>query len=188
MKDMEQVEVRSRADLRAWLAENHAKASSVWLVTYKKHTDHYLSYDDLISELLCWGWIDSQSRRVDDDRTSVLIAPRNPKSAWSAVNKRKVAEERAAGRMTNAGEALIATAQTNGMWAFLDDVEALIVPDDLARAIAAHRDGWEAYPRSVKRGTLEWLKTAKTQPTRDKRIADIAGSLAAGQRPSIYRK
>lgn len=180
--------MRSRTDLRDWLGANHATAPSVWLVTYKKHTPHYLGYDELISELLCWGWIDSQTRKVDEDRTSVLIAPRNPESAWSAINKRKVEEERTAGRMTQAGEALVAAAQANGMWSFLDDVEALIVPDDLAAAMSDHREGWEAYPRSVKRGALEWLKTAKTRPTRDKRIADIAGSLAEGLRPSPFRR
>lgn len=182
------VEVRSRKDLRRWLDANHATAPSIWLVTYKKHTDHYPSYDDIIAELLCWGWIDSQTRKIDTDRSAVLIARRNPKSAWSAVNKRKVDEERAAGRMMPAGEALIAVAQDTGMWTFLDDVEALIVPDDLADAILALRSDWDAYPRSVKRGALEWLKTAKTKPTRDKRIADIATSLANGLRPSPFRR
>ncbi len=181
------VEVKNRADLRAWLEANHARAPSVWLVTFKKHTPHYLSYDDLISELLCWGWIDSQTRKVDDDRTSVLIAPRNPKSAWSAVNKVKVAEARADGSMTPAGEALITVAQSNGMWTFLDDVERLEVPEDLCEALG-DLDGWEAYPRSIKRGTLEWIKTAKTAPTRAKRIEDVRLSLRDGLRPSPFRR
>ena len=186
--DLIDVVVKSRAELRAWLEENHATASSVWLITYKKHTDHYLSYDELISELLCWGWIDSRTRKVDEDRTSLLIAPRNPKSAWSAVNKAKVEEARRQGVMTAAGDALIEAAQRNGMWTFLDDVERLEVPQDLAAALGGDLSGWEVYPRSVKRGTLEWIKTAKTAPTRAKRIAEVVDSLAAGLRPKPFRR
>ena len=183
-----QVEVRSRAELRRWLSDNHTTETSVWLVTFKKHTDHYLNYGDLIEELLCWGWIDSQSRGLDADRTSVRISPRNPNSAWSAANKSKVEQARAIGAMTPAGEALIAKARTNGMWEFLDDVERLEVPDDLAEALGDLRQGWEAYPRSVKRGSLEWIKTAKTHSTRSKRIADIADNLERGLRPSLFRR
>ena len=182
------IEVRSRADLRDWLSDNHAFGTSVWLVTYKKGSQHYLDYAQLIEELLCWGWIDSQSRAVDEDRTSVLIAPRNPKSAWSAVNKANVERARVSGAMTEAGEALVAEAKANGMWSFLDDVERLEVPDDLAMAIGAMRSVWEDYPRSVKRGTLEWIKTAKTAPTRERRIADVAQSLNDGLRPSPFRR
>ncbi len=182
------VEVKSRTDLRSWLSENHAAGVSIWLITWKKPSPHYLSYDDLISELLCWGWIDSQTRRVDDARTSVLIAPRNPKSAWSAINKRKVEELRASGEMTEAGEALITTAIENGMWSFLDDVERLEVPDDLAQALGPLRQVWEDYPRSIKRGALEWIKTAKTDPTRSKRIADVVASAKEGLRPSPFRR
>lgn len=182
------VEVRSRADLRAWLAANHAAGVSVWLVTYKKHTPWYLAYGDLIEELLCWGWIDSQTRGVDADRTSLLIAPRNPKSAWSAINKAKVESARASGAMTEAGERLVRIAKENGMWAFLDDVERLEVPADLAAALGGLIAGWDLYPRSVKRGTLEWIKTAKGAQTRAARVASVAASLEAGLRPPPFRR
>lgn len=185
---MTEVEVKSRAELRAWLAANHATSDGVWLVVYKKHTPHYLPWGDAVSELLCWGWVDSVTRKVDADRSSYRIAPRNPKSAWSAVNKAKVEEARAAGLMTPAGEALIEAAQQNGMWFFLDDVERLEVPKDLAAALGPLADIWQAYPRSVQRGTLEWIKTAKTPPTRAKRIADVVASARAGQRPSPFRR
>ena len=180
------IEVRSRADLRHWLSKNHTQAASVWLVTYKKHTDPYLDYGQMIEELLCWGWIDSQSRGVDADRTSVLIAPRNPKSAWSAPNKAKVEDARKSGAMTPAGEALIEIAKSNGMWEFLDDVERLERPSDLSIALGKHLDAWDAWPRSVKRGTLEWIKTAKTAPTRAKRIAETATAAREGRRPKPF--
>ncbi|MGI1662447.1 YdeI/OmpD-associated family protein [Palleronia sp. KMU-117] len=182
------IEVRSRAELRDWLAGNHGLGDSVWLVTFKKHMPDYLPYGDLIEELLCWGWIDSQTRGVDADRTSVLIAPRNPKSAWSAVNKAKVEAARASGAMTEAGERLVRIAQENGMWTFLDDVDRLEVPDDLAAALGDLRAAWDAYPRSVRRGTLEWIKTAKADQTRATRIAGVVTSLHAGLRPPPFRR
>ena len=188
MNDRPEVEVKSRADLRDWLETNHASSPSVWLVTYKKHTDHYVPFETLIEELLCWGWVDSRTRGVDTDRSSVLIAPRNPKSAWSAVNKGLVEKARASGAMTPAGEALIEIAKASGMWTFLDDVERLERPKDLEAALGERIEAWEAWPRSVKRGTLEWIKTAKTEPTRAKRIADVVTSIDAGLRPSPFRR
>ncbi len=182
------VEFKSRAAVRAWLAENHATCGTVWAVTYKKHTDHYLAYGDLISELLCWGWVDSVSGKVDENRSKLRISPRNPKSAWSAVNKAKVEQARAQGQMTPAGEAMIDIAKANGMWGFLDDVERLDLADDMIAALGPLRSQWDDYPRSVKRGTLEWIKTAKRPATRAARIDDVVQSLAAGLRPSPYRR
>ncbi len=188
MSASDAVEVRSVADLRDWLAANHATAGTVWLVSWKKHTPHYVSTGELIDELLCWGWVDSVTGSVDADRAKIRISPRNPKSAWSAVNKDKVARMRAEGRMQPAGEALIAAAEANGMWSFLDDVERLEVPGDLAAALGDLRPVWDGWPRSVKRGTLEWIKTAKTPPTRAKRISDVRDSAAQGLRPSPFRR
>lgn len=178
----------SRAELRAWLAENHGTAASQWLATYKRHHPDYLAYEPIVEELLCWGWIDSQTRALDHDRSMILIAPRNPKSGWSAINKAHVDRARASGAMTAAGEAKIATAKANGMWDFLNDVDALIAPDDLIAALGSLRPAYEAYPKSVKRGTLEWIKTAKTAPTRAARIAEVVQSAAQGLRPKPFRR
>lgn len=188
MSNPDQVEVRALPELRDWLARNHAEAPTVWLVTWKKHTPDYLAYDDVVDELLCWGWVDSVTGKVDADRSKLRISPRNPKSAWSRVNKEKVARLRKAGRMQSAGEAVIAKAIQNGMWTFLDDVERLERPDDLSAALGNLLPVWDGWPRSVKRGTLEWIKTAKTPPTRAKRIADVVDSARAGLRPSPFRR
>jgi uncharacterized protein YdeI (YjbR/CyaY-like superfamily) len=184
------VTIRSRAELRAWLVEHHASSKAVWLATYKKHHADYLAYEPQVEELLCWGWIDSVTRALDGDRSMILIAPRNPKSAWSAINKAHVERARASGAMTPAGEAKIAIAQASGQWDFLNDVDALIAPDDLLAALDAtgQRSFWDAIPRSVRRGTLEWIKTAKTPATRKKRIADVTESAAKGLRPSPFRR
>lgn len=187
MAEFEEVEVKSRLELRAWLAANHTQSESVWLVFWKKHTPHYTPIGELISELLCWGWVDAVTRGVDEDRSSVRAAPRRAKSAWSAVNKAKVVEARVAGLMTEAGEAAIAVAKENGMWMFLDDVERLEVPDDLAAALGTSREIWDTYPRSVKRGMLEFIKTAKRADTRAKRIAELAEDASLGLRPRNFR-
>ncbi len=184
------VTVRGRAELRDWLASHHAEPGPVWLACYRKHDPDYLSAEDSTEELLCWGWINSIPRELDADRSMILIAPRKPKSAWSAVNKTLVARARASGAMTPAGEAKIAIAQANGQWDFLNDVDALIAPEDLLVALDAtgQRVFWDALPRSVKRGTLEWIKTAKMPETRTKRIKDVTDSALQGLRPSPFRR
>jgi uncharacterized protein YdeI (YjbR/CyaY-like superfamily) len=188
-KDAPRIEFRTRPALRDWLARHHADSGSVWCVTFKKHHPDCLPFGEVVEELMCWGWVDSSVRGVDDDRMMHLISPRKNSSAWSAVNKAIVERMRAAGQMMPAGEAKIAAATANGMWEFLDDVERLERPADLEAALTGDLlAGWEAYPRSVKRGTLEWIKQAKTPPTRAKRIADVAASLAEGLRPSPFRR
>jgi uncharacterized protein YdeI (YjbR/CyaY-like superfamily) len=182
------VTVESRAALRDWLAANHATSPGVWIATYKKHHPAYLPWGQVVEELLCWGWVDGQVAALDADRMRHRCAARNPRSAWSAVNKEIVARMRAEGLMTPAGEAVIAAAEANGMWSFLDDVERGEVPDDLAAALGRLRPVWDAWPRSVTRGTLEWIKTAKTEETRARRIAEVAQSAAEGLRPSIFRR
>ena len=178
--DAAHVEVRSLDELRYWLATHHGSARSVWLVTYKKTHPDYLPFGDVVGELLCWGWVDSSVRKVDEVRTKHLISPRKETSAWSAVNKETVARMRAAGRMQPAGEAKIAAAKANGMWNFLDDVERLDVPDDLAMALGEARATWDGWSRSVKRAWLERIKWAKTDATRRTRIADCADAASRG--------
>ena len=189
MVDSPRVEVRSRSELRQWLARNHATAGTHWLVTWRKPSESHLPYAQLVEELLCWGWIDSLPRALDADRTMLRIARRNVASAWSAVNKAHVERARSNGSMTAAGEDAVASALANGMWNFLNEVEAGIVPEDLAAAFDERtRIVWDTFPRSVKRGTLEWLANAKGAQTRSARILDIAQSAAAGLRPKPFRR
>ena len=183
--DRAEVEVRSRAEWRAWLRANHATSGSVWCVTFKKCHPDYVAYEDTVREALCFGWIDSVPRKIDADRTSHLMSPRSPKSAWSALNKRYVAELNSAGLIAPPGYEAIERAKANGMWAFLDDVERLEVPDDLAAAFDAvpgSRAAWEAFPRSAKRGNLEWIKRAVKAETRAARIQRTVRAAAEGKR------
>ena len=187
-EDAPVVTVRSRGELRDWLARHHGEAGPYWLACYRRHHPDYLSAVDSTEELLCWGWINSTPREMDADRSMILIAPRKQASAWSAVNKALVEKARLSGAMTAAGEAAIAAAIANGQWNFLDDVERLERPADLDAALGPLVAGWEAFQRSVKRAALEWVKTAKSPATREKRIADISNSLAEGKRPTPFRR
>lgn len=160
------IEVRNIGELHQWLSKNHGTGGSTWLVTFKKAHPNNVSWSDVVEELMCWGWVDSSVRTIDKMRMKHLISPRKESSAWSAANKGIVAAMRKAGRMQPSGETKVAAAKANGMWAFLDDVERLEVPDDLGRALGPARPTWEDWTRSVKRGWLEQIKRAKTPATR----------------------
>jgi uncharacterized protein YdeI (YjbR/CyaY-like superfamily) len=171
-------EVESRKALRDWLAAHHLKSGSAWLVTYKKSegTKH-VSYDDVVEELLCFGWVDSLPRKLDAARSMLLIAPRKPTSNWSKLNKDRVERMIAAGLMMAAGMALVEAAKQNGAWTALDRVEELTVPDDLIAALGQFPSAtayFKAFPKSAKRGILEWILNAKTDATRQKRIEETA--------------
>ncbi len=182
MKDFERVEVISRQEWRDWLAAHYLQKDSIWLVTYKKHTDassvsahskRYLSYDAIVEEALCFGWIDSLPRRLDKDRTMMLLSPRKPKSVWSKLNQTRVEKLVANGQMMPSGLQKVQQAKADGSWAFLDDVEALIVPDDLATALsdnAAAAKYFEGFSPSAKKSILQWIKMAKRKQTRQQRI------------------
>ncbi len=177
---------------RAWLSANHGSTGSVWLVVHKKASGKAaFSIDEAVEEALCWGWIDSLPRKLDDERSMLLFSPRKPKSLWSALNKRRVERLIAAGRMQPPGLARIEAAKANGAWSGLDAVEAMEIPPDLAAGFAAitgSRETFESFPRSAKRGILEWIQQARTPETRQKRIRETAEKAASGERANQWRK
>jgi uncharacterized protein YdeI (YjbR/CyaY-like superfamily) len=183
------IEIRARAELRDFLSSHHQSGVTHWLVTFRVPSPYNVPYGEVVEELLCWGWIDSLPRALDAERTMLMIAPRKDRSAWSAINKGHVERAIASGAMTTAGLAKVEAAKASGMWTFLDDVERLEVPDDLAAAFTtAGRAVWDGFPRSIRRGALEWLKMAKGTATRAARVAEIAHSAAAGLRPKPFRR
>ncbi len=187
-----QVLVESRAGWRAWLAEHHASSPGVWAVTNKKTSaGPHVPYDDLVEEAVAFGWIDSLGRRVDEERSRLLMTPRKPASKWSRSNKERVERLAAAGLMAPAGLAAVEHAKASGTWTALDAVEALEEPDDLRTALDAEpeaRRHWDAFPRSAKRGILEWIVQAKTAPTRAKRIAETAAKAGVGERANQWTR
>lgn len=173
LENTAKVEVRNRSELRTWLLNNHLQKQGVWLVIYKKNSEHYLPYSDLVEECICFGWIDSLPRKLDETRTMLYISPRKKGSSWSKVNKQYVAKLQQARLLHESGLQKIERAKQDGSWSFLDDVEALILPDDLQLAFSDNKtakENWSAFPPSVKRGILEWIKNAKKPETRARRI------------------
>ncbi|MBN8534506.1 MAG: YdeI/OmpD-associated family protein [Rhizobiales bacterium] len=187
----ERIEVGSAHELRDWLASNSSSSTSVWLVTSRKHVEgRHLAWPDLVDELLCFGWIDSLPRKLDQDRTMHLISPRKPGSGWSAINKAKVERLIAAGRMTAKGLAAIEAAKRDGSWDVLDAADPDNPPEDLVAAMTENpvAEGFfSRFPRSSKRAILEWITLAKTPETRARRIAETV-RLASENRKANHPK
>jgi uncharacterized protein YdeI (YjbR/CyaY-like superfamily) len=171
------IAVESRAALRSWLLANHASSRGAWVVTRKRAAGGVVAWDDVVEESLCFGWVDSLPRKLDDDRSMLLITPRKATSKWSVKNQQHVLDLERRQLMHPAGRAVVAAARSSGTWNALDAVSALIVPDDLATALASHAPAnqhWEAFPPSTRRGILEWIEAAKRAQTRAARIAETA--------------
>lgn len=189
--DAETIHPTSLTAWRRWLEHNHGRTAGVWVIGYKKATGKpRIEYDEAVCEALCWGWIDSLPRALDDERSMLWYAPRKPRTNWSALNQRRVARMTAEGRMRPAGLAKVEAAKRDGTWNALDAVEALEIPSDLARALKVAgraRENFDAFPRSTKRGILEWITNAKRPETRAKRIAETARLAANGERANQWR-
>ena len=182
----------TRSEWRAWLAENHARSAGVWLITYKKGSGKpRLTYGESVEEALCFGWVDSKPRKLDDERTMLWFAPRKPGSGWSALNKERVQRMIVQGLMAPAGMTKVEAAQQDGSWNALDAVEALEIPPDLETALASHgsaRQNFDAFPRSVKRGILEWIVNAKRPATRARRVEETARLAGENVRANQWRR
>jgi uncharacterized protein YdeI (YjbR/CyaY-like superfamily) len=192
LDDLERVHPADRAEWRAWLAENHATSPGVWLVTWRRASGRTpLAYEDAVEEALCVGWVDSLGRAVDAERTSLLYTPRKRGSGWSRPNKQRVARLEEAGLMRPAGRAVVEAAIADGSWTMLDDVEDLVEPPELRALLDADpaaRAHWDAFPRSAKRGLLEWIVQARRPETRARRIAETAEAASRGERANEWRR
>lgn len=192
VKDKERVQVESLDQWRHWLAENHQREEGIWLVTFKKHIkDRYVPRDDLIEEAICFGWIDSLPRRLDDDRTMLWMAPRKPGSGWSKKNKAHAERMIQTGRMTESGLAKIEAARADGSWTRLDAIEALEIPEDLQQEFHRYNSAgtnFDRFPRSVRRSILEWIASAKRPATRKKRVQETARLAQDNLRANQWRQ
>lgn len=181
----------TRAEWRAWLKRHHQRQEGVWLVSFKKGTGQpRVEYDEAVEEALCFGWVDSKPNKLDDQRTMLWFAPRKARSGWSKPNKDRVERMLAAGLMTPAGLAKVEVAKADGSWSKLDAVEALEMPADLEKALAARPGAAEyfhAFPKSAKRGILEWIGNAKRPETRQKRVEETAKLAAENRRANQWR-
>ncbi len=180
-----QVEVKSSSELREWLLMNHTQKESIWLVTYKKEiTEKYVSVQEVLDQLLCFGWIDGIRRKLDQERTMQLIAPRKVEH-WSQTYKLRFAKLEELGLIHQSGFNAVEASKKAGLWNFMDDVDNLIMPNDLQEALTKNNEAklfFEAINASSKRFVLRWIKLAKTDKTRVSRIEQIVQLSSRGEK------
>lgn len=184
MERFEVVEMAGPAGLEEWLRANHARGSGVLAVTGKKGHDAYVSREALLDAVTAWGWIDGRRwvHPTDPKLTMQLVAPRDPAKPWSESYKARAAELERDGRMEGPGRAAVDAGRAAGGWDGHAAADALTVPDDLDARLGAKRQRWDALPPSYRRNVLRWVHAAKTDATRQKRLAVVEGSVASGAR------
>ncbi len=172
-ENFEQVVITSKTQLREWLSQNHTQKKGIWLVTYKKQiAEKYVSLQDVLDELLCFGWIDGIRRKLDEGRTMQLITPRKVEH-WTKTYKDRYTKLESKGLIENAGREAVLRSKANGLWNFMDDVDALIKPLDFVDCLNEYEnaaDNFNAFGASSQRFILRWIKIATTPETRSKRI------------------
>ncbi len=182
---------KNRQEWRAWLEENHDKKQNIWLIYYKQKSKiPTVSYSDAVDEALCFGWIDSKAKSIDEVKFMQFFSKRKEKSVWSKINKEKIESLINSGLMAPAGFAIIEKAKANGSWTILDEVEALIIPPDLEEAFSQKLNAktyFQSLSRTDQRNILQWLVLAKRPETRQKRIDEIVDLAELGQKPKQFR-
>ena len=179
------VEARTREEWRAWLEVHHETSPGIWLISHKKASGKAaVGYAESVEEALCFGWIDSHKRKLDEERAIQLFTPRRRKSPWSTLNKERIERIIADGTMTPAGMAKIEAAQQDGSWAIYDTIEALTMPADLDAALATNPAAgatFRAFSPSQTKQLLWHIESAKRPETRARRIAEIVAAAAEGR-------
>ena len=175
------LEVRGRRQWRAWLAAHHTSSPGVWLVFYKAHTGvKSIVYEEMVREALCFGWVDSLVKRLDDNRYAIKVTPRKPTSKWSDINRRRWNELKAAGELAAPG---LAAAPTANSYAPHPPIPQL--PAYVAKAFKANRTAWQHFQGlapTYRRDFVVWIHTAKRPETREKRIRESIELLSAGKK------
>jgi len=175
------LDVRTRQRWRQWLAKHHASSAGIWLVRHKQHTAvNSMSYEDLVCEALCFGWVDSLIKRLDNKRYAIKVTPRKPTSKWSDINRRRWKELKAAGLLALAG---LNAAPTANRYAAHPAIPEL--PGNVAKAIRTNLKAWQFFQQlapTYRRDFVVWIHTAKRPETREKRIRESIALLAAGKK------
>lgn len=185
------VQPQTRAEWHMWLEQHHTQTEGVWLISFKKATSKpRIEYNEAVEEALCFGWVDSKPNKLDNERSMLWFAPRKAGTGWSRINKERIERLEQAGLLAPAGRAKIEAAKKDGSWNALDGVEALEIPPDLSQALAANpaaEQHFAAFPRSAKRGILEWIANAKRPATRASRIEETVTLAAENKRANQWR-
>jgi uncharacterized protein YdeI (YjbR/CyaY-like superfamily) len=186
------VSAPTRKIWRNWMAKNHEKETSVWLIIFhKKSRQVSVYYDEAVEEALCFGWVDSVSNSRNEESSYLYFAKRKPKSNWSKANKDRVEKLTKLGLIMPAGQAMIDLAKQTGTWTALEVVDQLTIPPDMQKLFDKNKTAEKnflAFPASTRRGILEWILNAKRSETRQKRIEETVTLAAQNIRANQYTK
>ncbi len=181
----------SQINWRNWLEKNHSLKQSIWIVCFtKKSNIPTVNWSEAVDEALCFGWIDSTRKTIDDISFMQYFCKRKPKSNWSKINKEKIKKLIDNGKMTKAGYESVEIAKQNGYWTILDNIEELIIPNDLESAFSKHKgskDYFLSLSKSARKIILGWIVLAKLQETRQKRIDEVVESAEQNLKPKHLR-
>lgn len=169
---------------RSWLEENHQNESGVWLV-FDKGIDRTMTWQDIVKEALCFGWVDGRAGKVSDTQSKLYISKRKPKSVWSKINKQLVQDLTTNGLMKPSGMVSIEIAKQNGSWQALDLSDRLIHPPELADMFEVSplaKRYFLAFPVSTQRNSLQWIHDAKTEETKLRRIKQVVEAAKENKR------
>jgi uncharacterized protein YdeI (YjbR/CyaY-like superfamily) len=182
MKALKTLDVRHRRQWRAWLRVHHRSESEIWLVFHKRHTAKpSIPYDDAVEEALCFGWIDSLVRRLDDDRYARKFTPRKPDSRWSTGNRRRYADLKARGLLAEQGLKRPPTSRSGDA----PRPPAGVLPPYIEKGMKANARAWGRFSQlspSDRRAYIGWIDSAKREQTRAKRLREAVRLLAAGKK------
>ncbi|HEU5166726.1 MAG TPA: YdeI/OmpD-associated family protein [Chitinophagaceae bacterium] len=178
---------------RRWLEKNHSTSPGVWLIYYKKESGkRKFDYADAVEEALCFGWIDSLPRKIDNERSGLKFTPRKPKSIWSKLNKQRIEKLIEQGLMTHAGISKIEEAKKNGSWDTLNNsdfhAENNSLPNELEKILNKKKKALEnfmAFPPGYRKRFLFWIDSAKTPETKAARIKQTLLMAAANKKPGL---
>jgi uncharacterized protein YdeI (YjbR/CyaY-like superfamily) len=175
------LDVRTGKEWRQWLAQHHTSSPGIWLIRHKEHTGvESMPYEDVVCEALCFGWVDSLIKRLDDNRYAIKVTPRKPTSKWSELNRKRWQQLKAAGRLAAPGLAAAPTANTYAPKPSIPELPAYI-----AKAFKTNPKAWKFFQTLAARNRRDfvvWIHTAKRPETRERRIRESIELLAAGKR------
>lgn len=177
MEEKQQHYFKNALEWRKWLHENHHCSKGVYLIFYRvSSTTESMRWEEAVQVALCYGWIDSTVKKLDDERRKQMFTPRKDKSVWSKLNKTYIEKLLNENLIHESGLAKINTAKQNGSWEALDAVENQLIPEDLLLAFQQQKIAFENYKKfspSYRKSYLYWLNQAKRHETRYKRICEI---------------
>ena len=190
MEIREKLYLQTREEWRDWLKNNHHRQEGIWLVYYKKHTGKpRIPYEDAVEEALCFGWIDSIVKRVDEETYVQKFTPRRKRSVWSKLNKVRAIRLIKSGWMTPLGLEKIEEAKKNGIWQnAYTSKKRVEIPEDLKNALSSNKIAesfFNVLKLSNKNRYINWVNFARRQETRNNRIIKVVKYCAEGIKPGM---